>query len=269
MVHYTYWIIDNVNRMYYHGVHTSKNPQCIRSYHGSSNALNRAIKLHGIENFTKRVERVFETRAKAVEWERKVHIRLNVAENPKFYNMVNGHPYKNFAEPGQPLSEKHLAALTSETARRKLSDAKRGKKLPHTPEWNCKISEAKKGKKFTEAHKQAIKEASYVSEKLKRITSERIKATTGTSNHARIANKKALVFQNVKSGDTFYVLNMAEFGRQKCNTEKISSHANAVLRGERSKVKGYSVRYSTELEDSMHRLGLLQNGAPYVKLNED
>ena len=36
MVHYTYWIIDNVNKMYYHGVHTSENPHCIRSYHGSS-----------------------------------------------------------------------------------------------------------------------------------------------------------------------------------------------------------------------------------------
>ena len=89
MIHYTYWIIDHINNMYYHGVHSSKTPEDINVYHGSCNLLNRKIAEYGIENFSKRIERVHSTRKIANDWEVKVHRRLDVANHPLFYNAVN------------------------------------------------------------------------------------------------------------------------------------------------------------------------------------
>lgn len=89
MVHYTYWIIDKKHQMYYHGVHTSSTPYDINIYSGSCKSLTSAIKIYGIENFDKRVERIFETRHLAEKWEARVHKRLNVATHPKFYNSHN------------------------------------------------------------------------------------------------------------------------------------------------------------------------------------
>lgn len=89
MVHYTYWIIDTINQMYYHGVHSSTHPHDINIYCGSSKALSAAIEKHGIEHFIKRVERTFHTRDLANLWEAKVHKRIDVANNPRFYNIVN------------------------------------------------------------------------------------------------------------------------------------------------------------------------------------
>lgn len=64
------------------------------------------------------------------------------------------------------ISERHkgnhyrLGAHASEETRRKLSEAQRGKKRGPCPEETRRnISMAKKNKKFTEAHKQALKEA--------------------------------------------------------------------------------------------------------------
>jgi hypothetical protein len=85
MKHYTYWIIDHVNKKYYHGVHSSTTPEDIRAYHGSSRLLNEAIRRHGIDQFEKRVERVFETREEANAHEIRVHRRLDVA-NPIGWN---------------------------------------------------------------------------------------------------------------------------------------------------------------------------------------
>ncbi|AUS02892.1 GIY-YIG domain protein [Vibrio phage 2.275.O._10N.286.54.E11] len=89
MKHYTYWIIDTVNAMYYHGVHSDNDPENIHHYSGSSKSLTSAIQQYGISNFIKRVERYFDTREAANKWEATVHKRLDVKNHNKFYNNNN------------------------------------------------------------------------------------------------------------------------------------------------------------------------------------
>lgn len=268
MKHYTYWIIDHLNGLYYHGVHSSTKPESIRAYHGSSNALNEAIKLHGIENFTKRVERYFPTRDAANLHETRVHERLDVRNHHRFYNMVNGHPFENYAKPGQPLSDKLLKAIRSPKARAKLSVSKTGVALPHDDEWNRKISESKKGKSLSEEHKQALRKPKQLSEESRKGHSDRIKEMAANPMHRRIKNSTGVVLTEVDTGRDFYVLNISQFGADMVGNPKIAAKIQGVLRGERKSASGFTARHPTEDEVEALRPILFDREITYVEIDK-
>ena len=94
-IHYTYWLIHKISeteKMYYYGVRTERKigvDICsLESYHSSSNVVN-AIYAQFPNNFEKRIDKIFSNRKEAAEREIRVHKRLNVAENKKFYNLKN------------------------------------------------------------------------------------------------------------------------------------------------------------------------------------
>lgn len=82
--HYTYKIINNLNGMYYIGVHSIKGDE--DKYFGSGSALKAAIRKHGKDSFTKGVIEYYDTREEALKAE-----RLLVANHDdKSYNLVKG-----------------------------------------------------------------------------------------------------------------------------------------------------------------------------------
>jgi len=82
--HYTYKIINNLNGMYYIGVHTIKGNE--DNYFGSGSALKAAIRKHGKENFTKGVIEYYDTREEALQAEK----YLANANDHKSYNLIKG-----------------------------------------------------------------------------------------------------------------------------------------------------------------------------------
>lgn len=82
--HYTYKIINNLNGMYYIGVHTIKGNE--DNYFGSGTALKAAIRKHGKENFTKGVIEYYDTREEALQAEKD----LANANDHKSYNLIKG-----------------------------------------------------------------------------------------------------------------------------------------------------------------------------------
>ena len=92
--HYVYKI-TNINpvdsRKYYIGVHTCENikPEEDVSYMGSSKYLNEAIQQQGKENFIKEILSTWETRELANAEEARLHVEINVAANPEYYNRAN------------------------------------------------------------------------------------------------------------------------------------------------------------------------------------
>lgn len=269
MKHYTYWIIDHVNGMYYHGVHSSDDPENIRKYRGSCNALKEAIKLHGIENFSRRVERYHATRELANAWEIRVHRRLDVANNPRFYNAINARPFM-CTKPG-PLSEKHLRRLFSEEAKEKNAAKRRGVPRPKDDAWRKKVSEVKKGIPLTESHRKALTGVKKTLTDEQRETlrkNARGVADTGSSNHFNCKKLNGYVIWKIDNPKTkYFVLNNAAFAREIIvMTGSLSSKLQAIIRGERTEVKGYTVRLPSASETKRYKAILLESGLPYVKM---
>lgn len=271
MIHYTYWIIDHANGMYYHGVHSSDAPEDISAYHGSCKALNEAIRAHGIENFTKRVERVHATRELANEWEIRVHKRLNVASNPLFYNSINARPFLKTA-PG-PLSEKHKRRLFSAESRAKMAAAKRGTAFPKGDAWRKKVSDAKKGKALTPEHVSALKGVK------KNLTDEqrehlRMNALSvqhaGTANHFRCAKGDGYIAWKIDDPMiSYYVLNASAFARTVLGvSHSLTSKIAEIIAGKRTQVHGYTFRRPTSDEVEISKPALLETGRPYVIMSE-
>lgn len=101
---YTYSIKFLLTNQYYYGVKYSKNANPLElgtKYLSSSNYVKELIAEHGIENFLFKVRRIFNSKQKAIDWERRVHQKLNVANRTDFLNMKIGNsfkiPSKNFS----------------------------------------------------------------------------------------------------------------------------------------------------------------------------
>lgn len=87
--------------------------------------------------------------------------------NPRYYNIS-----RTTKEPWYKTPE------GIKTVGAKISAAKKGKSVPAPPDRGAKISAAKKGKKFSEQHKEALRQAkigTIRSEEAKRKTSESLK----------------------------------------------------------------------------------------------
>jgi hypothetical protein len=263
MIHYTYWIIDTINRMYYHGVHTtSGNPADIHEYSGSSNRLDKAIEKHGIENFIKRVNRVLPSRKAAEEWEAKVHHRLNVAVNDRFYNILNG-PITGYRTVG---SRRDL----SDEARQRMRLAKLGiKRGPYSEEHRKNISDAKKGKPLSEEHRKAL----CIPKRFTKAQRDTLRANAAAAERAAAPKRRSSatgwIITHVESNRTYYVLTTTRFGRELFGTENFSNHVSKVLAGNQSRVFGCTVRLPTVEEVAVYKPHLLSQDLYYDEIVEE
>jgi hypothetical protein len=267
MIHYTYWIVDRLNGMYYHGVHSSEDPADIRAYHGSCRALRRAVRARGIENFEKRIERVHPTREAANEWEAKVHKRLNLAAHPRFYNAVNANPLLSL--PGNGLSEKHRERLFSAESKAKMAAAKLGRAFPKDEAWRLKVSAAKKGRPLGAAHAAALRGVRKdLTEERRADLSSRATARAGTGLHARCRNQPGyVVWRLADPRERYYVLNGDAFGAAVAKVKgSASAKFQAIIQGKRNHFGGYAARRPTEEEIADFRPRLLESGDPYVRM---
>lgn len=103
-IYYTYWLIHHLSdteKMYYHGVRTENKGgvdiRDVEEYHGSSNVVNALYKIDS-SKFEKRIERIFNTKQEAAAHEERVHYKLDVAHNDRFYNLRNGWRYRTMPD---------------------------------------------------------------------------------------------------------------------------------------------------------------------------
>jgi hypothetical protein len=76
--------IDSVEK-YYYGFRKTKDPNT-DNYWSSSKYVIEAIEKFGIENFSKKIIKVFEDRVSAASYEAFLHEKFNVDKNEKFFN---------------------------------------------------------------------------------------------------------------------------------------------------------------------------------------
>lgn len=90
MYHYVYLLICKQpidDRLYYIGVRTSLLPPEKDNYFSSSKIIKKMIKNNIV--FEKLILREFNNREDALDYEVKLHIKFNVKENKKYFNLVN------------------------------------------------------------------------------------------------------------------------------------------------------------------------------------
>jgi group I intron endonuclease len=85
--HYLYKITNNINNNIYIGIHSTDDLN--DGYMGSGVAITRAIKKHGIENFTKEILEWFDWRCELIAREAEVVTREFIS-HPNVYNMFLG-----------------------------------------------------------------------------------------------------------------------------------------------------------------------------------
>lgn len=161
-MYYIYKITNRINGKTYIGQHKYK--KLNDNYMGSGKLIRRAQKKYGMENFEKEIlysriqykETVDDMERFAIAKER----ALGKAE----YNITDGGQGGNLGEEvnkklrgeNNPFYGKHH----SDKTRRKLSEARKGKKFGHLSEaTKRKISEGNKGKHFSEERKRNISES--------------------------------------------------------------------------------------------------------------
>lgn len=92
-IHYVYKITNKVNKMFYYGIHStlkSLNKEPINDgYWGSGTGIKEAIRLEGIENFTKEIVEIFETRQEVLRKEAEI-VTVDLVKDPNCYNRIVG-----------------------------------------------------------------------------------------------------------------------------------------------------------------------------------
>lgn len=164
MKHYIYKITNLVNSKYYIGAHCGELDD---AYLGSGIAIAKAIKKHGKENFKKEVLCVC-TNSEAMYFMEKVFVGQEEVDDKKCYNMktggIGGIGLKHSEEARKKMSEAKIGKKFSDEHKQKIGDAKMGNTntlgLKHSAETCKKMSDAKIGKKFSVEHKQKLSEAS-------------------------------------------------------------------------------------------------------------
>ena len=161
-MYYIYRITNKINGKTYIGQHKYKSLN--DNYMGSGKLVKRAQKKYGMENFEKEIlYSCIQYKATADDVER-FAIAKERAIGKAEYNIADGGQGGNL---GEEVNKKlrgennpFYGKRHSEEARRKISEASKGRKLgPHSEETRRKISEAHKGKKLSEETKKNIAES--------------------------------------------------------------------------------------------------------------
>lgn len=90
MYHYVYEIKNKVNGRKYIGKRSSEKEPEKDWYMGSGFALKKAKEKYGIENFEKKILKVFETSHEALEYEKEIILEKNACESEEYYNIAEG-----------------------------------------------------------------------------------------------------------------------------------------------------------------------------------
>ena len=86
---YFYKITNEINGMYYYGVHSTT--KLDDGYMGSGHYLQRAQQKYGLQNFKKEILKFFETRDEMMNYEHDiVNTQMINKNNPMCYNIVRG-----------------------------------------------------------------------------------------------------------------------------------------------------------------------------------
>lgn len=128
---FTYYLYHKPTGLKYYGVRYSKrcDPKDLwTTYFTSSPIVKQMIKEYGVDSFSFKLRKTFNTSEEALLWENRVLTRLNAASNPQWINRNNGG--RLFKGP----------VTHSATARSKMS--KKNKGIPKTEEHRKKISES-------------------------------------------------------------------------------------------------------------------------------
>lgn len=89
MNHYVYLVTNDKNERCYLGVHSCECDPELDDYYGSGKGIQAAVKLYGVESFSKTIIETFETREEAEKFEEEQLELHNAEMNPKFYNRSN------------------------------------------------------------------------------------------------------------------------------------------------------------------------------------
>ena len=147
---YIYKITNNLNNKIYIGLKTSSVEES-ESYYGSGVAINHAIKKYGKDNFTKTIlERDIIDYDYLCERERHYIDIYDAQENG--YNLSAGG--KGLLNPSPEIRARWSAnrkgkPIHTEESKRKISEASRGRKMPHSKaaeEHRKKLGQTRKGK---------------------------------------------------------------------------------------------------------------------------
>ena len=90
--HYVYRITNIIENKHYYGKRSSKIVPSLDLgiiYFSSSKIVKSKIKEYGVYNFKFKVLKIFSSAKDAIEFESKIHIRMDVKNNELFYNLVN------------------------------------------------------------------------------------------------------------------------------------------------------------------------------------
>lgn len=90
MNYYVYEIINNVNSKKYIGKRSCKYNIEDDKYMGSGVIIRKAIKKYGLDNFTKKIIKIFSTEEEAFKYEKQLIEELNVINDSNYYNIKDG-----------------------------------------------------------------------------------------------------------------------------------------------------------------------------------
>ena len=142
-----YCITNNINEKTYIGQHKTDNLN--DSYMGSGCLIKNSIKKYGLENFSKEILAITETKENADILE-KVFIKLYRSNGKAEYNIADGGQIRFSGESAKIIRDKiskaHKGKHHSEEHKRKLAESHRGFKFAEDSK--RKMSESRKGKRL-------------------------------------------------------------------------------------------------------------------------
>ena len=147
---YTYLIRHNPTRRVYYGVRTANTKPPLedlwQEYFTSSKRIHEIIAADGADSFDVEIRKIFDDKAAAIAWEKRVLTRCKVMEDSRWINANIGGYILPTAESCAKISAFHKGVAKSDEHKQKISEANRGKKKgPLSVETRVKISAKKSG----------------------------------------------------------------------------------------------------------------------------
>ena len=147
---YTYLIKHLPTNCVYYGVRTANKvdptDDLWKQYFTSSKRIHELIEQDGADSFTVEIRKIFDDKAAAIAWEKRVLTRCKVMEDSRWINANIGGYILPTAESCAKISAFHKGVAKSDEHKLKIAEANRGKKKgPLSEETRAKISLKKSG----------------------------------------------------------------------------------------------------------------------------